>query len=588
MEQLKIWAPHAKRVQIELATKPGPKPRTKLSSDTNTELKTKPCCQWQKFDLSPSEAGYWTLNAAELKHDDAYSIFIDEEGPYPDPKSRRQPQGVHGYSQWVDHSLFGWTDENWTAPNLSLSSIIYELHVGTFTPEGTFSSLANKLDHFVDLHIDTIELMPIHSFSGQRGWGYDGVDLYSVFEPYGGPEELKKLINKAHEKGIRVILDVVYNHLGPEGNYLSKFGPYFNSNYQTPWGPAINFDGLRLDAIHAIADTSATHFLEELNTKIRLLSQSTGKKHFLIAESDLNNPQILNPLEKGGYDLDVQWSDDFHHVLHVLLTGEQSGYYEDFTGGLLQLKKAFENAFIYTGEYSKHRKRRHGRTHEIQNGTKFLSYIQNHDQVGNRAQGNRLNQLISIEKMKIAATLNLLSPFIPMIFQGEEWGASSPFLFFSHHQDPHIAAGTRQGRRNEFSSFGWKPQDIPDPQSDETFLNSKLKWQERMISPHKEILAWYHNLIHIRKQNIHPIANNLASLVVDFQKEKNIFLFNNQNLLVVINFDKAAQEVTIAKDYEIILTSEVGQNFKKNPMTVSPFSAVILRKLQLKLYKGDL
>lgn len=473
--------------------------------------------------MHPESDGWWSAEIAAPGGDADYGFVLDGEGPFPDPRSAWQPYGVHGLSRRVNHGSFGWTDAGFQAPPLG-SAVFYELHVGTFTPEGTFDAAAAHLDHLVDLGVTHVELMPVNAFPGRRGWGYDGVGLFAVQDAYGGPEGLKRWVNACHARGLAAVLDVVYNHLGPSGNYLGKFGPYFNGRYQTPWGPALNFDGphsdevrrmfldnaiqwlrdyhfdgLRLDAVHAIVDTSARSFLEELGDEVRSLEAQLGRHLVLLPESDLNDPRLLWPRARGGFGLDAQWSDDFHHALHSALTGETTGYYEDF-GSLAALAKALRQAYVYDGSPSRHRRRRHGRPPEGLDGTRFLGYAQNHDQVGNRARGERLGQLVDPGRLKIAAALVLTSPFVPMLFMGEEWGATTPFLYFTDHEDPDLAAAVREGRRREFATFGWAPEEIPDPQAAETFARSRLDWSEREREPHRSLLEWHRQLLRLRRR----------------------------------------------------------------------------------------
>ena len=450
--------------------------------------------------------GWWTAEAVSAAPGTDYAFRLDGGPPLPDPRSVWQPQGVHGPSRVLDHGAFPWTDGRWQQGPLP-SAVLYELHVGTFTPEGTFEAAIARLDHLVDLGITHVELMPVAEFPGSRGWGYDGVDLYAPHHAYGGPEGLKRLVNACHAKGFAVLLDVVYNHLGPAGNYLERFGPYFTARHQTPWGPAVNLDGpgsdevrrffcdnalmwlrdyhldgLRLDAVHALVDTSAVSFLEQLAAEVHALEAHLGRHLVLIAESDLNDPRVVRPPELGGYGLGAQWSDDFHHALHTVLTGERDGYYADF-GSLADLAKALTGTFVYDGRYSHFRGRRHGRPTAGLTGDHFLGYLQNHDQIGNRAQGERSSHLPNSGRLKIAAALVLTSPFIPLLFQGEEWGASTPFQYFTDHDDPELGRAVREGRRVEFAGFGWAPEAIPDPQDPATFARSKLDWQERARSP---------------------------------------------------------------------------------------------------------
>ena len=466
--------------------------------------------------------GWWSADVASAGAGSDYGFLLDGEGPYPDPRSPWQPHGVHGLSRLVDHDAFNWNDAGFRALPLS-QAVIYECHVGTFTPEGTFEAAIGHLDYLVQLGITHLELMPVAEFSGKHGWGYDGVDEFAPHQAYGGPEGLKKLVNACHARGLAVLLDVVYNHLGPSGNYLSKYAPYFNSHYHTPWGWALNFDdaysdevrrffcdnalmwlrdyhfdGLRLDAVHAIFDMSARPFLEQLGEEVRGLARQTSRPLVLIPESDLNDPRLLWPAEHGGFNLDAQWSDDFHHALHALLTGERTGYYAGF-GKLADLAKALHNAFVFDGQYSAMRRRPHGGPPVGLDGHRFLGYAQTHDQVGNRARGERLSQLVNLGRLKTAAALVFTSPFVPMLFEGEEWGASTPFQYFTDHPEPGLAQAVREGRRKEFAAFGSKPEDIPDPQAPETFQHSKLNWDELSHEPHAGLLDWHRRLINLRQ-----------------------------------------------------------------------------------------
>ncbi|HUE36243.1 MAG TPA: malto-oligosyltrehalose trehalohydrolase, partial [Candidatus Acidoferrum sp.] len=402
------------------------------------------------FPMTRADDGWWTVEIPDANAGNDYGFILDGAGPFPDPRSVLQPQGVHKLSRLTDGDAFKWTDKKFQPPPLS-SAVIYELHLGTFTPRGTFISAIEKLHHLASLGVTHVELMPVVEFSGDHGWGYDGVDLFAPHHAYGAPDDLKKLVDACHARGLAVILDVVYNHLGPAGNYLSKFGPYFTKKFSSAWGEGINFDGpdsgevrrffcdnalmwlrdfhfdgLRLDAVHGMVDTSATHFLEQLKLEVEKLSAQLGRHLALIPESDLNDPRLLWSRGCGGYQLDAQWSDDFHHALHTVLTGERDGYYSDF-GTVANLAKSLRHAFVYDGEFSAHRRRVHGRSTDGLSGHRFLGYLQNHDQIGNRARGERSSHLMSAKKLKIGAALVLTSPFLPMLFQGEEWGASTPF-----------------------------------------------------------------------------------------------------------------------------------------------------------------
>jgi maltooligosyltrehalose trehalohydrolase len=403
-------------------------------------------------------------------------------------------------------------------------SVLYELHVGTFSAGGTFDGAIGHLDHLAALGVDAIELMPVAEFPGDRGWGYDGVDLFAPHHAYGGPDGLKRLVDAAHARGIGVVLDVVYNHLGPSGNYLPQFGPYFSARHQTNWGDAVNFDGpgsdevrrfvidnalmwlrdyhadgLRLDAVHAFADSSAVNICEQLAAEVAALAAHERRPLFVIAESDLNDPRFVRGREAGGYGLDSAWADEWHHALHATLTGDRSGYYEDF-GPLALMGKALRQAWVYDGTYSPHRQRVHGRPPAGLAGSQFVVCTQNHDQVGNRAAGERSSALMSEGRLRVAAALLLTSPFVPMLFQGEEWGASTPFQYFTSHPDPGLGQKVSEGRRHEFASFGWDPADVPDPQDPATFERSRLNWAEPAAGPHAGLLAWYRELIALRRR----------------------------------------------------------------------------------------
>ncbi len=472
--------------------------------------------------------GYFQVELEQVAPNSQYIFRLHGNGgelERPDPASRFQPDGVHDASEILPVD-FDWQDHNWHGLPLS-AWIIYELHVGTFTPQGTFDAIIDRLDELKDLGITAVELMPVAQFPGTRNWGYDGVYPFAVQNSYGGPAGLKRLVNACHCKGLAVILDVVYNHLGPEGNYLRDFGPYFTDFYHTPWGQAINFDGpfnegvrrffienalhwitefhvdgLRLDAVHAIVDFSARTFLEELAAAVRQTAEQLNRHIFCIAESDLNDTRVIRPVQNGGYNLDAQWNDDFHHALHALLTGEQQGYYQDF-GRLEDLARALANGYVYTGQYSRYRRRRHGNFSGNLPACQFVVFAQNHDQIGNRMLGERLIQLAGFEKAKLAAALVLLSPYIPLLFMGEEYGESAPFTYFVSHTDPALVEAVRRGRREEFAAFGWK-EEPPDPQDETTFDQAKLNWALRRKSRHGTMLAYYRELIGLR-QNIRSL-----------------------------------------------------------------------------------
>jgi maltooligosyltrehalose trehalohydrolase len=473
----------------------------------------------RRHEMRAGARGMWTADVDAADAD--YAFRIDGGDPRPDPRSPWQPHGVHGPSRRVDHSAFRWSDDRWSSPPLE-TAVIYEMHVGTFTPESTFDGAIRCLDHLVDLGITHLEIMPVNDFPGARGWGYDGVALFAPKNEYGGPEGLKRLVDACHAKGLAALLDVVYNHLGPAGNYLGEFGPYFTDKYGTPWGQAVNldragsdevrrficdnaigwlrdyhFDGLRLDAVHAYFDHSATHLLEQLADEVGRLGESRGRRYVLIAESDLNDPRVVRPVSQGGYGIDCQWSDDFHHALHSAVTGETNGYYAGF-GSLGLVAKALTAGFVFDGQYAPARDRVHGRPLGDVPGHRLLAYVQTHDQVGNRAKGERWSHLAPEGAWYAAAALMLTSPFVPMIFQGEEWAAGAPFQYFTDH-DKELGGLITEGRRKEFADFGWSPDEIPDPQDPATFERSRLPWDEREKEPHRAVLDWYRRLIRLRR-----------------------------------------------------------------------------------------
>lgn len=474
------------------------------------------------IQMEKDECGYHFALVGDLAPGTRYFYHVEDGRHLHDPASRFQPEGVHGPSEIVDTGAFQWTDQNWSGIPLE-QSIFYELHVGTYTPEGTFDGVIAQLSQLAELGITTIELMPIAQFPGSRNWGYDGVFPFAPQNSYGGPEGLQRLVNAAHQHGLAVALDVVYNHLGPEGNYLGEYGPYFTDRYQSPWGKAVNFDGaasdevrrffidnalywleeyhfdaLRLDAVHGIFDFSARHFLAELKSSVDILAMRLGRKIHVIAESDLNDSRLILPGERGGYGLDAQWSDDFHHSVHTLLTGERNGYYEDF-GTLSHLADTLRDGWYYRGQYSRHRKRTHGNSPHGISSSHFVVCNQNHDQVGNRAAGERLSALVDFEALKLAAGVTLLSPFVPLLFMGEEYGETAPFQYFISHLDAGLVEAVRRGRREEFSAFGWDGV-VPDPQDEATFHRSQLQHSRKQDEPYATMLSFYRELIELRKE----------------------------------------------------------------------------------------
>jgi maltooligosyltrehalose trehalohydrolase len=575
MHRFEIWAPRAKKMAVQ-------------ANGVTVPME------------GPHDDGWWRRDVDNAVPGADYGFLIDDDPKaYPDPRSLWQPHGVHSLSRVLDHSNFAWTDAKFKADPLA-SSIIYELHIGTFTPAGTLDAAIEKLDHLVDLGITHVELMPVVSFAGNHGWGYDGVALYSVHEPYGGPDALKRFVNAAHEKGLAVLLDVVYNHFGPAGNYTGKFGPYLIDAHKTPWGGAVNLegagsrevrrffcdnalmwmrdyhiDGLRLDAVHSFVDRSAIHFLEQLATEVEAESAAEARPLVLIAESDLNDPRVVLPREANGLSMDAQWSDDFHHALFTVLNREQEiGYYADF-GSLAHLAKSLEQTFVYDGIYSRYRRRIHGRSAAALSQHRFLGYIQNHDQVGNRAVGDRIAQVTGIERAKIAAAIVFVSPFIPMIFQGDEWAASSPFQYFADHDDPELARAVSEGRRKEFAAFGWKPDLIPDPEKPETFQRSKLNWNESSQREHADMLAWYRDLIHLRRSTPDLNDGEPGHTRVSFDEKAKWLRIDRGSITLICSL---GESVSLPEDSEIVLVSHGVAPARAANLTLPPDSVAIIRK----------
>jgi maltooligosyltrehalose trehalohydrolase len=518
-----------------------------------------------------AEGGWWS---AEADGED-YAFSVDGSDPMPDPRSPWQPDGVHGFSRVFDSGRFAWSDADWPGRDVR-GAVFYELHLGTFTLEGTLEAAAERLDHLVELGVQVVSLLPVAAFPGRHGWGYDGVDLYAVHEPYGGPAALQRFVDRCHAVGLAVCLDVVYNHLGPSGNYLGSFGPYFTSRHTTPWGPAVNLDddgshevrrficdnalrwfrefhidALRLDAVHALVDDSPVHVLAQLSFEVALLAEELGRPLGLVAESDLNDPRTVEPITEGGLGMTAQWSDDFHHALHVLLTGETSGYYEDF-GEPGVFAKTLTHVFLHDGSYSTFRGKNWGRPVDParHRGSQFLAYTSNHDQVGNRALGDR--PALSPGQLAIGAALVLTSPYTPMLFMGEEWGASTPWRYFTDHSEPELAEAVRTGRRREFAAYGWDASDIPDPQDPETWRSSVLDWSEVSSSPHASLLQWYRDLVALRQRNEDLRNDRLDSVGV--VTSESWLVVSRGALRVVVNL--AAEALVIPLDgvpaYEVL------------------------------------
>lgn len=535
------------------------------------------------MELEGSEDGWWRVPADRLdvvRDGVDYGYRLDgEEAVLPAPRSRWQPHGVHGLSRAYDPAGFEWHDQEWTGRQLA-GGIIYELHVGTFTPEGTLRAAIERLDHLVELGIDFVELMPVNGFNGEHGWGYDGVAWYAVHEPYGGPVAYQEFVDACHARGLGVIQDVVYNHLGPSGNYLPKFGPIFDESMSSPWGSAINLtgegsdeirryiidnalmwlqdyhvDGSRLDAVHALVDTRAIHVLEEMAVEVNALSTFLNRPLSLIAESDLNDPRVISPREAGGYGIDAQWSDDFHHAVMANLTGDDSGYYADFAS-LDALAKVLETGFFHDGTKSSFRGRRHGRRLDTPTMPTWRLVVcsDNHDQIGNRADGSRLATRETPRQLQLAALLTLLSPFTPMIFMGEEWGATTPFMFFSSHPEPELAEAVSKGRIEEFAKMEWDLDSIVDPQSEEAFTGSKLVWDERFGEVHSEIWQTYRDAITLRRSYPDLTDPRFEWVSCRFDPESHWFVMERgESMSVAINFDLEPVVIELEDASEVLL-----------------------------------
>ena len=551
-DEFAVWAPRAQRVELLIGS--------------------------ERHEMQAGRDGWFRGTVAAAGPGTRFGFSLDGGPPRPDPRSPSQPDGVHGLSQRVDHGAFEWRDHAWRGVSVR-GAVLYELHVGTFTRQGTFASIIERVPYLVELGIDAIELMPVAEFSGSRGWGYDGVDLFAPHHAYGTVDDLKRLVDACHRNGLGVVLDVVYNHVGPAGNYLAEFGPYFSDRHRTNWGEAINFDGphseevrrfvidnalmwlrdfhidgLRIDAVHAIVDESALHILEQLTIEVDALATHLGRPLFLIAESDRNDPRLVRSRDAGGYGLDSAWADDWHHALHAALTGDRSGYYDDF-GALEVLAKALRQAWVYDGTWSPYRARRHGRSPVGLNGHQFVISTQNHDQVGNRALGERTNALMSDGRLRIAAALLLTAPFTPMLFQGEEWGASTPFQYFTDHDDPELGRAVSDGRRREFAQFGWDPEHIPDPQDWTTFERSQLDWRELDDRRHAELRSWYRRLIALRRQLPALSDPRLDHVTVEPDERNNTLVVTRGRINVLVNLDSTEHEFVVGADVSLLLSS---------------------------------
>ena len=529
----------------------------------------------KSFKLDKADKGYWEITTGKIKPADRYVFKIDDK-EYPDITSLSQPDGVHEASEAIDLSAFLWSDQNWQNHPLE-EYIIYELHTGTFSTEGTFKGIEDKLPYLKTLGINAIEIMPVAQFPGDRNWGYDGVYPFAVQQSYGGAVAFQNLVNTCHNNGIAVILDVVYNHLGPEGNYLSAYGPFFTEKYKTPWGGALNFDdawcdgvreyfienalmwlrdfhidALRLDAVHAIKDLSPEHILKDIRVHVDELKKLTGRNYYLIPELDLNDNKYINPVNGGGYGMDAQWIDEFHHALRVTSGGDRHGYYEDFNG-IKDLEKAYKDAYVYTGQWSPHRKKYFGIKADSNPAKQFVVFSQNHDQVGNRMKGERTSVLVSFEMQKLMAASVLLSQYIPMLFMGEEWSEPHPFLYFVSHTDEKLAEAVRKGRKEEFAAFH-NEGEAPDPMDEKTFLESKLQWNLKDQSPHKELLDYYIELIRLRKT--HPVFSRLnrKNMHVETDETNNLLKIHRWTdgceVQCFLNFSKQPQSIELPEHFK--------------------------------------
>jgi maltooligosyltrehalose trehalohydrolase len=556
MTVFSVWAPACRRAEVETAG--------------------------DRHEMAPGGRPGWWRAEIPVPAETDYAFRLDGGEPLPDPRSPRQPYGPTGASRTYDHSAFAWSDTSWHGAPLQ-GSVIYELHVGTFTPAGTLDAAAERLGYLAGLGVTAVELMPLAAFPGQHGWGYDGIGLWAVHEPYGGPDALKRFVDAAHARGLAVYLDVVYNHVGP-GNSLASFGPYFTDAHLTPWGPAVNLDqagsdevrsfvvqnalmwlrdyhvdGLRLDAVHALKDHRARHILEELADAADVFAASAGRPAVLVAESDLNDPRLITSREACGYGLGAQWDDDFHHALHCAVTGERQGYYGDF-GTVAALVKTLTAAYFHDGTWSSFRGRTHGRPVDVLRvpAYRFVCYLQDHDQVGNRAVGDRIAATLAGHPqrdglLRAAAGLVLTAPFTPMLFMGEEWGADTPWQFFTDHTDPSLAAAVSAGRRSEFAAHGWGESDVPDPQDKQTFLRSKLDWSQPAREPYSSRLGWYRELLALRRARPELTDPRLDQVRAAYDEEARWLLITRGPLRVAANLGSARVEIPAAPGREATL-----------------------------------
>ncbi|MFL1375873.1 MULTISPECIES: malto-oligosyltrehalose trehalohydrolase [unclassified Nocardiopsis] len=556
-----VWAPHRDRVRLRLGAAADPAPRV--------------------VDMERGPDGWWRAQVDEAGPGTDYAYLLDEDPlPLPDPRSLHQPGGVHAPSRVYDHAAYTW-ESPWTGRPLA-GAVVYEMHTGTFTPQGTLRSAIDRLDHLVDLGVTHVEVMPVNAFDGTHGWGYDGVLWYAVHEPYGGPDALKEFVDACHGRGLAVLLDVVHNHLGPSGAYLPRFGPYFSG--ENAWGPSLNLDGpdsdpvrrhivdnalgwlrhyrldgLRLDAVHALRDDRAVPILEQLSVEVDTLATGLGRPLSLIAESDRNDPRTVLPREAGGTGMTAQWSDDLHHALHVALTGETHGYYADFAGPEV-LPAVLTRVFRHAGTYSSFRGRTHGRPVDTAHvpGYRFLGYLSTHDQIGNRARGDRMGEHVSPGLLVCGAALLLCSPYTPMIFMGEEWAATTPWPFFASFTDPDLVEGVRNGRKREFAALGWDTAQIPDPMDPATRDGAVLDWDQPGRDPHARVLEAYRELIALRRAEPELADPRLDRFAVAAAEDGRCLVLVRGSLRVVCNLDAEPAEVELdAVPHELLLAGGV-------------------------------
>jgi maltooligosyltrehalose trehalohydrolase len=553
-------------------------------------------------EMTKGDDDWWTPAGPVPSGEVDYGYLVDDDDrPLPDPRSRRQPHGVHERSRTFDAGEFAWTDDAWTGRQLA-GSVIYELHLGTFTPEGTLDAAAARLDHLVDLGVDLVELLPVNAFNGTHNWGYDGVLWSAVDEVYGGPAAYQRFVDAAHAAGLGVIQDVVHNHLGPSGNYLPVFGPYVKTEGANTWGSLINLDaegsaevrrfildsvrmwfldhhvdGLRLDAVHALSDDSEVHLLEEMAVEVAALSAHLRRPLTLIAESDLNDARMVTPREAGGLGLDAQWSDDFHHAVHVALTGETSGYYADFEP-LGALAKVCERGFFHDGTFSSFRGRDHGAPIDTATMPTWRLVVanQNHDQIGNRAVGDRLTAHLDEDQLVCAAMLTLAGPFTPMLFQGEEWAASTPFQFFTSHPEPELGEATAAGRIKEFEAMGWDPDVVPDPQEPETFERSKLDWSERESGAHARVLAAYQRLVELRRSVPSLTDPSFGVISCTADEETRIFTMRRGEVLMAVNFGDEPAELPVDDDLTLLFRTPSLPDLSGGRLSLPPHAGALL------------